>query len=222
MKSSRLAFLLVCIASMIAQSVLADGPPRNKPRRVEPGTEYASPALDAYGRGYAFIERATRFDQDAAAAENEPSRTAATEGASQAYEDALAAFSEAVHLDARMYEAHTYIGYANRKLGRHDQALEAYRAALRLKPDYARAIEYQGEAFLGLDRFADAIFNYQRLYALETGQAKKLLAAMRKWLQERQANPGSISPEELTQAAEWLNDQAHTTVEAVAEHDTPW
>lgn len=222
MKSSGFAALLLCIASLVAASVSADGPPRNKARRVESGTEYASNAVDAYGAGYAFIERATRFDQDAAAAENERSRQEAVDGAKQAYEDALRAFEDAVRLDPRMYEAHTYIGYANRKLGRYDRALEAYASALKLKPDYVRAIEYQGETYLGLDRFADAKFNYQRLYALDGEQARKLLAAMRKWLEERDRDPRLVPAEELAAAAQWLSDQPNTSAERIATESTPW
>lgn len=222
MRPTGFLVLLASIASLIASSVFADGPPRNKPRRVEPGTEYSSTALDAYGAGYAFIERATRFDQDAAAAESARARQEAIDGAKQAYEDALRAFEKAVRLDPRMYEAHTYIGYANRKLGRHERALEAYALALKLKPDYVRAIEYQGEAFLGLDRFADAKFNYQRLYALDGEQAQKLLTAMRSWLEERKVDARSVSQDQLAAASEWLNQQPHTRTEKIATEGTPW
>lgn len=214
------AITLLCLASVIAPFASADGPPRNNARRVEPGTEYARSALDAYGEGYAFIERATRFEHDADAAEGEQSRQEAIEGAEQSYEDALRAFEEAVRIDPRMYEAHTYIGYANRKLGHYDRALEAYASALTLKHDYVRAIEYQGEAYLGLDRFADAKFNYQRLYALDGEQAQTLLAAMRAWLAERHADARSVSPQELAVAAEWLNGQPETRMEKIA--TTPW
>ena len=221
-QSSRAVVLLACIASLIASSVFADGPPRHKPRQIEAGTEYSHTALDAYGEGYAFIERATRFDQDASAAENERDRQTAIAGSTQAYEDALGAVAEAVRIDPRMYEAHTYIGYANRKLGRHERALDAYAAALKLKPDYVRAIEYQGEAYLGLDRFADAKFNYQRLYALDSEQAEKLLAAMRKWLEERKADAHSVPPDQIAAASAWLNDQPHMPAEKIATEGTPW
>lgn len=222
MQSNRAVVLLACIASLIASSVFADGPPRHKPRRVEAGTEYSHTALDAYGEGYAFIERATRLDQDAMAAQSERERQTAIEGSKQAYEDALRAFEEAVRIDPRMYEAHTYIGYANRKLGRHGRALEAYATALKLKPDYARAIEYQGEAYLGLDRFADAKFNYQRLYALDSEQAAKLLTAMRTWLEERKADARSVPPDQIAAATAWLNDQPHMPAEKIATEGTPW
>src|SRR5690606_11009253 len=208
--------------TVLAPFASADGPPLNLPRRAEPEAEYASTALDAYGDGYALIERATRFDHDAEAANDEESRRRAIEGAKQSYEDALDAFENAVRIDPRMYEAHTYIGYANRKLGRHDRALEAYASALKLKHDYVRAIEYQGEAYIGLDRFADAKFNYQRLYALDGEQAEKLLIAMRKWLEERKADARSVPPDQLAAAAAWLSDQPHTPTEKIATEGTPW
>lgn len=216
------AALLVCAASFGASFVCADGPPRNRARQVESGTDYTPTALDAYGSGYAFIERAARFNQDAAAAPDTRSRDAALAGARVAYEDALRAFEQAARLDARMYEAHTYIGYARRKLGQYDRALEAYAAALELKPDYVRAIEYQGEAFLGLDRFEQAKFNYQRLYALDGEQASKLLAAMRRWADMRAREPGSVSLEVIAAAEKWLKAQPHTDVGQVASGETPW
>ena len=54
-----------------------------------------------------------------------------------------------VRLDHSMHEAYTYLGYANRKLGRYGEALHAYEQALKINPDTPYAIEYQGEAFLG-------------------------------------------------------------------------
>jgi tetratricopeptide (TPR) repeat protein len=109
-----------------------------------------------------------------------------------------------------MYEAHTYIGYVNRKLGNHVEALGAYDTALRLKPDYARAIEYQGEAYLALDRFEDAKRNYLRLYALDQAQADTLLSAMHDWamhdwaMHERPHSRITSDTNVATNAAEWL------------------
>ena len=79
-----------------------------------------------------------------------------------------------------MHEAYTYLGYANRKLGRYDEALHAYEQALKINPDTPYAIEYQGEAFLGLNRIDEARFNFLRLYALDQHQAAKLLQAMQR------------------------------------------
>jgi tetratricopeptide (TPR) repeat protein len=105
-----------------------------------------------------------------------------------------------------MHEAYTYLGFANRKLGRYDEALQAYQQALKIEPDAVHAIEYQAEALLGLDRIAEVRFNYLRLYALDQQQAAKLLHAMRAWVEANKAKPpAGIDMPEL---AAWIESQA--------------
>lgn len=213
--------VLVLCASLVSSHVPADGPGGYGARRKEAETEYERTARDAYGIGYALIESANRLDQDAAAATDERTRRAAMAQAVEKYEEALRAFNDAARLEPGMYEAHTYIGYANRKLGRYDRALAAYEAALRLKPDYARAIEYQGEAYLGLDRFDQAKFNYLRLYALDAGQAQKLLDAMQAWAEDRRQGGGSLSKEARDAASQWIAAHRGTENSASAK-DEGW
>lgn len=199
--------LLLLGASLQASYAPADGPGGYGARRKETETEYQRSARDSYGMGYALIESANRLDQDAGAATDERARRTFTAQAKEKYQDALRAFNEAARLEPVMYEAHTYIGYANRKLGRYDQALASYAAALKLKPDYAQAIEYQGEAYLGLNRFEQARFNYLRLYALDPAQAQKLLDAMDAWLNERKAEAAGLSKATIEDAAQWIASQ---------------
>lgn len=114
-----------------------------------------------------------------------------------------------MRLDAYLHEGFTYLGYANRKLGRYAQALAAYQHALELNPDYSYAIEYQGQAYLGLNRIDDARFNYLRLYALNKGQAKKLLQAMRSWLDaHKNAPPAGV---DLQSFAAWVAQRSDLT-----------
>lgn len=208
MTSRRIASVLLLLgATLPASHAPADGPGGYGARRKEVETEYRRSAQDSYGRGYALIESADRLDQDAAAATDERTRRASTAQAKEKYEDALRGFSEAARLEPGMYEAHTYLGYANRKLGRHDQALASYAAALKLKPDYAPAIEYQGEAYLGLNRFEQARFNYLRLYAVEPVQAQKLLDAMDVWVNERKQEAAGLAKETIDAAADWIASQ---------------
>ncbi len=207
---------------LLPSSVPADAPPSYGPAQVESGTLYDTAARDAYGMGYASIERATRLDHDAAAAPNERTRETARRDAARAYEDALVAFEQAIELEPEMYEAHTYIGYAKRKLGRYERSLTAYETALRLKPDYVRAIEYQGEAFLGLGHFESAKRNYLRLYALDAQQADKLLIAMRRWLDERQHDSHTSSQQDIANAAAWLATRPSTSASAQVNESAPW
>lgn len=49
-------------------------------------------------------------------------------------------------------DAYNLMGFAHRKLGDYDKALEAYDRALKLNPHHRGALEYLGEAYLELDR----------------------------------------------------------------------
>jgi tetratricopeptide (TPR) repeat protein len=108
-----------------------------------------------------------------------------------------------------MHEAYTYLGYANRKLGKHAKALEAYAQALRIFPDYPYAIEYQGQALLGLNRLDEARFNYLRLYALSKGQAAKLLQAMRAWVESHKN--AELDGVDVAGFADWVARRSELT-----------
>lgn len=181
----------VLVAALLAatSSANADGPGayRTAERSVAPLSMQG--AIDAYNAGYASIQRAEHAENLAAASTSDKDRKAAERAARDAYEASLSSFAAATRADSSMHEAYTYIGYANRKLGRQEKALVAYKEALRLNPDYPYAIEYQGEAFLGLNRIDEARFNYLRLYALDGRQANKLFRAMQSWLAANMDKP---------------------------------
>lgn len=174
-----------------AASARADGPGAYRPPAQPPTKALLSEerAIEAYNLGYAAIQRADHAASLAEATSDPEEKRQSQHAAADLYKQALPHFEAAVRLDAYMYEAFTYLGYANRKLGRNTQALQAYQQALELNPDYSYAIEYQGQAYLGLNRIDEARFNYLRLYGLNKGQAKKLLQAMQAWLETRGASP---------------------------------
>lgn len=107
-----------------------------------------------------------------------------------------------------MHEAYTYLGYANRKLGRYDESLKAYEQALNINADTPYAIEYQGETFLALNRIDEARFNFLRLYALDQQQAAKLLQAMHAWVETNKAKPPAGI--DVPALAAWVADRAAT------------
>ena len=184
----------------------ADGPGgyRPKERGTAPVSEQG--AIDAYTAGYASILRAEHAENLAAASSNEADRQAALSAAQEAYRASLPHFGTATRLDDSMHEAYTYLGYANRKLGRYQESLQAYDQALKINPDTPYAIEYQGEAFLALNRVDQARFNFLRLYAIAPDHAAKLLHAMQAWLEANKAKP----PEgiDMPALAAWIADRA--------------
>ena len=60
-------------------------------------------------------------------------------------------------------EAYNLSGFAYRKLGHYDQALDFYDKALKLNPHNRGALEYLGEAYLEMDRPNDAQAMLDRL-----------------------------------------------------------
>lgn len=189
----------------------ADGPGafRPPPRPAPPPVLSELKAIDEYNQGYAAIQRADHSLALAEASSTGKEKADAERAARDFYQDSLRYFKEAVRLDGSMHEAYTYLGYANRKLGNHTKALEAYEQALRIHPDYPYAIEYQGEALLGLNRIEEARFNYLRLYALNKGQAAKLLQAMRAWVESHQN--AELDGVEVSGFADWVARRSDLT-----------
>jgi tetratricopeptide (TPR) repeat protein len=71
-----------------------------------------------------------------------------TKNAEKKLRRALERGERVVSLDPRYHEAWNLVGYTARKLGDYDKAFRAYDRCLELKPDYAPAREYLGEAYL--------------------------------------------------------------------------
>jgi len=183
----------------------ADGPGGYRPKERGAAAVSEQGAVDAYTAGYASILRAEHAENLAAASSNEAERKAALQAAQEAYRASLPHFTTATRLDDSMHEAYTYLGYANRKLGRYDASLQAYELALKINPDTVHAIEYQAEAFLGLNRVDEARFNYLRLFALDQHQAAKLLQAMRVWMEANKGKPPAGI--DMPALAAWLASQ---------------
>ena len=182
-----LAPLTLLLLSFFAS---AEAPRGYIARPIEPGADYSQRARDAYNAGVWTLDEIAAADSSLSQAD-----------ASAIYERARAAFDEAVGAEPSMYEAHTYLGYVHRALGDFDASLRAYDTALKLKPDYVYAIEYQGEAYLGVGNFDRARFNYLRLYALDQNFAAQLLEAIAQWLHAR------TDQTQLANAHTWLAAQ---------------
>jgi tetratricopeptide (TPR) repeat protein len=68
--------------------------------------------------------------------------------AQKKFRRALERCEKAVQFDERYHEAWNLLGFTARKLGDYDKAFKAYDRCLEIKPDYAPAREYLGEAWL--------------------------------------------------------------------------
>jgi tetratricopeptide (TPR) repeat protein len=77
--------------------------------------------------------------------------------AEKKFRRALEHSKEAVSIDSTYAEAWNLVGFTSRKLGDYPASFEAYRIALRQKPDFALAHEYYGEGLLETGNLAGAM-----------------------------------------------------------------
>jgi Flp pilus assembly protein TadD len=68
------------------------------------------------------------------------------------WQAALTSFSKVVAREPNNADAHNYLGYANRWLGKMDDSFKHYNIALKLDPDHKGANEYIGVAYLKVNQ----------------------------------------------------------------------
>ena len=164
-------------------------------------------AKAAYNDGVRAVKQAKKFEEDLAEAKEDKKEKVAERMRKQ-YEKARGYFATAVAKKDTMYEAWNYVGFTSRKLGEYDKALAAYDEALRLKPDYAEAIEYRGEAYVWMNRLEDAKKAYMDLYRDQREMANQLMGVMTQWVKERQANAAGVSASDIENFSKWVSERA--------------
>jgi tetratricopeptide (TPR) repeat protein len=207
--TTRLRLLSACVLVAAIPSAWANGggamstPEIRAPREQTP--EEQAKAL--YNQGVHDVKKADKYQTSSAQQTHADKKERALHEAQEYYSSALAKFQQAVQSDPRSHEAWNYVGYTNRKLGNYDAALTAYQQALTLKPGYPDALEYRGEAFLGLNRVADAQQAYLDLFAGNRALADKLLTAMRGWI-ETQRTSSTADATAVSELDKWIQERS--------------
>jgi len=168
----------------------------------------AEQAQSSYNSGVKDVEKADDLSAGAARQDDPARQAKANDKAKEKYSSALKKFTHATELDASLYQAWNYVGYTNRRLGNYEAALTAYDHALRLKPDYAEAIEYRGHAYLGLNRLGEAKDAYLALFSGNRKLAAQLLTAMQAWVGDHRANPAGVDGQSLESFASWVSERS--------------
>ncbi len=203
---TRLSILSACVLLFAAPTAWSLGDEPKSVPPATPGTERSSQdqAVILYNDGIDDVRRADNFDASAAQLSG-AAKTHATDEARTLYSTSLRKFQQVVQLNPKMQEGWNYLGYTHRKLGDYDDALDAYDHALALRPTYPEAIEYRGEAFLAMNRIADAQQSYLDLFATNRALAGKLLDAMKNWIA---AQKSAVDPAAANALDKWVQERA--------------
>src|SRR5215204_2098240 len=88
------------------------------------------------------------------------------------YKDAADAYRQSIKLDPyNAADAHYAIGLVYRDWGKPDDEIQAYKQAIRLRPDYTVAYERLGSRYLKSKKYGEAIEIFRQLSALKPGDA---------------------------------------------------
>jgi tetratricopeptide (TPR) repeat protein len=161
-------------------------------------------AVDSYNAGLKYRDKALDLQKEAAQAGSEKQRAKLENKAQKMFGKAVSELRTATRKNPMFYEACSDLGFVLRKTGDYTGALESYDRAIGLSPTYSPAIEYRGEAYLGLDRVEDAKKAYMQLFPRDRGEAGALLKAMKGWVEKHKVEPGTVAPDAVQEFSSWV------------------
>jgi len=164
-------------------------------------------AEDELRQGAQQLDRAAKLHAELQAAPADK-REGLQKKLNKTLEGAARNFEKATMNAPRMVQAYSELGFALRKLGRYEESLAAYDKALTIVPNYAPALEYRAEAYLGLNRVAEAKEAYLILFGGDRPRADLLFAAMQKWVAARTADPAGVDPQQVAELAKFVEERA--------------
>lgn len=180
-------------------------------------------AIGFYNDGIRAREKAWKLEKDLAAEADLGKQAKLQEKIQKSYENAARLQRKASDMNPNMFQAYGELGYALRKSGHYDDALKAYDRALEIQPNFAEAIEYRGEAYLGLNRLEDAKVSYLTLFngGDKSGSAS-LSAAMLKWVDAHRASAGEVPQQQIDEFATWISQRSEITAHAASAGGASW
>ena len=218
-RTVRALVLLGATAGLYQAVALASGSSMPAPASSGPSAPTRTPeemAVAAYNSGIEHKDKGIKIEASAASATEAKDRAKAAANAKKEYEKALKDFKSAASNSPDMYQAYNGMGFSYRKTGDYVKALEMYDKALQLKPGFPDAIEYRGEAYLGLNRIDDAKQAYLQVLASDRKQADTLMAAMKTWIEEHKATPGAVDAATISGLETWIGERGEIAKDTAA------
>lgn len=212
-KTVRVLTLLGASLALLPSTALAAGgapmtpPGGSAPMESAPQKSPAEEAIDHYNAGIKLRDKGVAFQKQAGQAKDEKERAKLEKKAQKEFQKAITEFQMATQKNPAFYQASSDLGFVLRKTGQYQVALECYNRALSLAPNYTPAIEYRGEAYLGLDRVEDAKQAYLQLFSSDRAKSDQLFEAMKGWEEKRRSDPGTVSPDAIQEFGQWLRQR---------------
>lgn len=208
MKKNRAAWRLAAAAVLLLPGVLRASsssslPSAPRQQQMTPEQE----AIELYNEGISYRDKAAQLDKEAAAEPDQKKREKFERKSLDRTESSMKKFLQATKKNDGLYQAWGSLGYAYRRMGKLAESLEAYNKALGIQPGYTPAIEYRAETFLGLGRLDDVQIAYMNLFRNDRPRADELGAAIDKWLQKKQGDPGGLDPAAFETFAKWAAER---------------
>ena len=181
-------------------------------------------ARGAYNSGIDHKDKGLKLELKAAAEQAKDQEKDLSKAKSE-YEKSLKDFKRAADLAPSLYQAYNGMGFAYRKTGDYAKALEMYDKALALAPGFPDAVEYRGEAYLGMNRVDDAKQAYLELFASDRKQADILMKAMSDWVAKRRVDAAGADPASVSALESWIKERSAlagqtASMALAAQHDT--
>ena len=173
-------------------------------------------ATSKYAEALALLKKGDASEEKAGSTADPAARKAALTEAQGDYSDAKTKFASLVASSPGMAEAWNSLGYTQRKTGAYDDALASYAKALELKPGYPEALEYRGEAYLRLNRIADAKQAYLDLFGKNRTIADHFLKSMQGWIQVKKKSPGNADPAQLGELEKWVQERSQIAAQTAS------
>jgi tetratricopeptide (TPR) repeat protein len=194
------------LATLSGVIVSASGYAAMTPRGGSQGPQ--SQGVIAYNSGLSELKRANALEAAAAQETDVRQRAKVLSRAQTAFQTARMKFLEATRAAPNVAESWNALGFAQRRLGDYDAALAAYDRALALRPGFPEALEYRGEAYLGLNRVAEVKQIYLDLFAGNRALAAQLLQAIRAWVELRRSSGGPPDGAAIDELDDWARERA--------------
>lgn len=137
-----LAMLATAVFAAPAHAVMGGDPPRDPQPSSADARTASNPRQEAERLYAGAYDEVAKANKDLAADKKK--------NADKKFRKAISRAEEAATLDTTYHEAWNLVGYCARRLGDYDKSLAAYQRCLRIRPDYAAAREYLGEAYVDL------------------------------------------------------------------------